>query len=186
MEEFSYMGHDVRVLYWGHMKKEESIVRIGKYCSIASNIRFYVDGNHRHDHASSFPFYELGYNKDMRNKNGWGRGAPVVGNDVWIGNDCIIMSGVEIADGCVVGTASVVTKSFPPYSIIAGNPAVFIKKRFDDSTIDRFMKTQWWNLPGPDVIKYLAPVQYNTHDFLSKAEELALFYADSFGPSDTT
>ena len=69
----------------------------------------------------------------------------VIGNDVWIGTHCLIKSGVTIADGAVIGMGSVVTKDVGPYEIWAGNPAKLIRKRFDDETIDKLLKSQWWN-----------------------------------------
>ena len=79
-----------------HIPSSQAILKIGHYTSIAENVNFFADGNHRFDHASSFPFYELLHIKNAPH-NGWGKGAPTVGNDVWIGRDSKIMSGVHIS-----------------------------------------------------------------------------------------
>jgi acetyltransferase-like isoleucine patch superfamily enzyme len=167
----TYIGHGTKVLFWNHLDESQSIVRIGHYSSLAKNILFYVDGNHRTDHASSFPFYELGLNDDPRNKNGWGRGAPVVGNDVWIGNHVSVLSGVHIGDGAVVGAHSVVTKDVPPYAMVGGNPARIFKYRFPEDMRQRFLDTRWWDLPETFVLKELAPVQYDPELFLQRVEK---------------
>ena len=77
----------------------------------------------------------------------WGKQAPSVGNDVWIGNDAVIYSGVSIGDGAVVAGQSVVTKSVPPYAVVAGNPAVIKKYRFESHIIEKLLKYKWWDLP---------------------------------------
>lgn len=166
----TYIGDGTEVLFWEHMDESENVVRIGHYSSLAKSIHFYVDGNHRMDHASTFPFYELGHNADPRNKNGWGRGAPSVGHDVWIGNHAAIMSGVHIGDGAVVAAYSVVTKDVPPYAIVGGNPARVLKYRFSEDMIERFLGTKWWDLPENIVIKELAPLQHDPLLFLAEAE----------------
>ena len=168
----TYIGKGTEVLFWDHLEEYQSIVRIGKYCSIAANILFYVDGNHQYEHASTFPFYELGHNKDPRNKNGWGKGAPTVGNDVWIGNEAVILSGVHIGDGAVVGAHSVVTKDVPPYAIVVGNPARIVKYRFPEDLIQEYLAVKWWDLPEATVIKELAPLQHDAQLFLEKAKAL--------------
>jgi acetyltransferase-like isoleucine patch superfamily enzyme len=172
-DELSYVGENLRVLSWNTLPKEQSIVHIGKYCSLACNITFYVDGNHRYNHATTFPFYELGYCTDnIANKSSWGKGAPKVGHDVWIGNDATIMSGVTLGHGCVVGAKSLVTKSIPPYAIVGGNPAVILKYRFEEDVRLALLASEWWNLPKEVVVKELAPLQFDVGSFLKKVQEI--------------
>jgi virginiamycin A acetyltransferase len=166
----TYIG-DAEVLFWKHLDESESVVHIGHYSSLAKGILFYVDGNHQLYHASTYPFYELGHNQDIRNKNGWGRGAPSVGSDVWIGNEVSVMSGVHVGDGAVVAAHSVVTKDVPPYAIVGGNPARILKYRFSEERIQRFLDVKWWDLPEEVVKEELAPVQYDPELFLVRAEE---------------
>jgi len=135
---------------------------IGKFCMIASGVTFIMNGaNHLSDALSAYPFAIFG--------NGWehamdGRAYPhkgdiVVGNDVWIGYNATIMAGVTIGDGAIIAANSTVVKDVEPYSIVGGNPAQIIRKRFPDDTIRRLLEMQWWNW---DIEKITRHVQYLT------------------------
>ena len=165
---------DAEVLTWGTFPEEENVVKIGNYCSLAKGIKFYVDGNHRYDHASTFPFYELGYTSEVKNKNCWGKGPPRVMNDVWIGNDAVIMSGVTLHDGCIVGANSVVTKDVPPFAIVAGNPAKIVKYRFEETVREVLLETAWWDIPQDMVLKQLVPYQHDTEKFIEEANRIKI------------
>jgi acetyltransferase-like isoleucine patch superfamily enzyme len=166
----SYTGGETYVRYWGMVDKSQSIVYVGNSSSIANNVHFFCDGNHRYDQACTYPFYENSFTSDPKNKNHWGKGAPVVGNDVWIAEGSRIMSGVKIGDGAVVCAYSVVTKDVPPYAIVAGNPAVIKRFRFSQEIIDRFLAVQWWDLPEEIFLKEILPYQYDPELFLQRAE----------------
>ncbi len=122
---------------------------IGSYCSIGSGVSFIMAGNqgHRHDWISSFPFHYMpevetfsGANDGFANA-----GDTLVGNDVWIGSEAMVMPGITIGDGAVIGSRALVTKNVEPYAIIGGNPARVIKKRFSDSQIEMLLEMSWWN-----------------------------------------
>jgi hypothetical protein len=113
-----------------------------------------IDGNHRTDTFSSYPFLRL---FPEAQANNYGKGAPVIGNDVWIGGDTTIHSGVTIGDGAVIAGQSVVARSVPPYAIVAGNPAKVVKYRFDDETIAGLLEVKWWELPE-EFIRTLIPI----------------------------
>lgn len=119
---------------------------IGKFCQIATGVRFIMNGgNHALSGFSTYPFAAFGNDwKDvpLESKS---RGNTVIGNDVWIGNGATIMPGITIGDGAIIATSSVVTKNVEPYTVVGGNPAVIIKKRFDKATIEKLLKLQWWN-----------------------------------------
>jgi len=119
---------------------------IGKFTQIAAGIRFLMNGsNHDLRGFSSFPFILFkGYWPDMM-PHMVIKGDTIIGNDVWIGNSVTIMPGVKIGDGAVIGTNAVVTKDVEPYSIVAGNPAKLIRKRFDDDTINFLLELKWWD-----------------------------------------
>jgi len=147
----SYGNPEVRV--WTRKNAE---VRIGKYCSIADNVCFVIDGNHKMDLFSTFPFRNrLGW-KECELIN-WGKENPVLGNDIWIGSDVVIYSGVIIGDGAIIAGQSVVTKSVPPYAVVAGNPAVIKKYRFDRQTINKLLEYRWWDLPEEIIREKLIP-----------------------------
>lgn len=121
---------------------------IGKFCMIASGVEFIMNGaNHLVDAVSSFPFAIFGgdWADAMAGKTYPNRGDIIVGNDVWIGYNATILSGVKIGDGAIIGAKSVVTSDVPPYSIVAGNPARIIRKRHDDATIERLLTLAWWD-----------------------------------------
>jgi virginiamycin A acetyltransferase len=115
-------------------------LKIGKFCMIASDVTFIMNGaNHLTEGVSSYPFAVFGgdWSHAMEGKTYPNRGDIVVGNDVWLGYKSVIMSGVHIGDGAIIGAYSVVTKDVPPYSIVGGNPAKIIRKRFSDKDIER-------------------------------------------------
>ncbi len=121
---------------------------IGKFCQIATNVKFVMNGgNHDLGGFSSFPFviFQSCWQQVPFTPNR--KKDTVIGNDVWIGYDATIMPGVSIGDGAIIGTRAVVTKDVAPYEIVGGNPAQVIRKRFDDPTIDFLLKLQWWSWP---------------------------------------
>lgn len=138
------------VLYHYPINNDKLI--IGKFCSIACNSKFLMtSGNHTMKSQSTytFPIFYEEWGLDVcRIKDAWdNKGDIVIGNDVWIGYDSIIMSGVHIGDGAIIGTRAVVTNDVPPYSIVGGIPAKVIKKRFSDDTISKLLEIKWWNWP---------------------------------------
>lgn len=122
---------------------------IGSFCSIGSGVSFIMAGNqgHRHNWISSFPFFymsEVEIFKDS--KDGYqNAGDTIVGNDVWIGSEAMIMPGVNIGDGAVIGSRALVTKDVAPYTIVGGNPAKEIKMRFSEEHIKMLLEIKWWN-----------------------------------------
>lgn len=133
---------------------------IGKFCQIAKGVEFVGNGaNHQMNAVTTFPFYIF---------DSWQQTSPtisdlpykgdtVVGNDVWIGQNVTILPGVHIGDGSIIGLNSVVSSDIEPYSIYAGNPARFIRKRFDDELISLLEKLKWWN-KSIDEINRLIPI----------------------------
>lgn len=121
---------------------------IGKFCQIASGVEFVMNGaNHQMNAVTTFPFYTLeGWNmqppavSDLPLK-----GDTVIGNDVWIGQNAVILPGVQIGDGAIIGANSVVGSDVAPYTIVVGNPARLLRKRFDDDLIDLLLRFRWWD-----------------------------------------
>ena len=123
---------------------------IGKFCMIASGVEFIMNGgNHLADAVSAYPFavFGAGWEHAMDGKTYPNKGDIVIGNDVWLGYGSVIMPGVTIGDGSIVATKSVVTKNVPPYSIVGGNPAKEIRKRFSDDEIVKLLRIKWWDWP---------------------------------------
>ena len=121
---------------------------IGKFCQIASGVEFIMNGaNHQMNAVSTFPFYTLeGWNMNPPSMDDLPlKGDTVIGNDVWIGQNAVILPGVHIGDGAIIGANSVVGKTVAPYSIVVGNPAREIRKRFDDELIDLLLQFKWWD-----------------------------------------
>lgn len=129
-------------------ENSEANLSIGKFCSIAQGVTIFLGGNHNVDWLTTYPFNVL--DSDFSNgKKIKGhpttKGDVVIGNDVWIGRNVTIMSGVKIENGAVIGAGAVVTKNIGAYEVWAGNPAKFIKKRFNQNTIDYLNNLNWWN-----------------------------------------
>ena len=127
-------------------------LKVGKFCSIACGAKFlFTSANHKMHSISTYPFpifFEEG-GLDVTNiTSAWdNKGDIVIGNDVWIGYEAIVLSGVTIGDGAIIGTRAVVTKDVPPYTIVGGIPAKPIRKRFSDEVISKLLELQWWNWP---------------------------------------
>ncbi|WP_225029498.1 type B chloramphenicol O-acetyltransferase [Xinfangfangia pollutisoli] len=122
---------------------------IGSFCSIGSGAAFIMAGNqgHRQDWVSSFPFFWMPEVPAFAGaENGYRpAGDTVIGNDVWIGSEAIIMPGVKVGDGAVIGTRALVTRDVAPYAIMGGNPAREIRRRFDAPTVDLLLEMRWWD-----------------------------------------
>lgn len=146
------------VLY--HYPVNEDKLKIGKFCSIACGAKFlFTSGNHTMQSLSTYTFpiffEEWGLDpKDIR--SAWdNKGDIVIGNDVWIGYEAVVMSGVSIGDGAIIGTRAVVTKDVAPYTIVGGVPAKPIRKRFDDETIKALQALRWWDWEFDEIQKKL-------------------------------
>jgi virginiamycin A acetyltransferase len=159
--DFSYFGHlDILDDYAAFLApylfplSPEKLV-IGKFCQIAHGVRFITSSaNHNMNGFSTYPFnnFTMTHETSMEDIKAMfnvpGRKADtVIGHDVWIGTEAMIMPGVTIGDGAIIGARAVVAKDVEPYTIVGGNPARPIKKRFDDQTIQVLQAIQWWHWP---------------------------------------
>ena len=147
---------------------------IGKFCAIAAGVQFIMNGaNHAMTGFSTFPFNIFGeaWRKgfDFATIQAGFRGDTVVGNDVWIGMDAMLMPGVRIGDGAIVAARSVVAKDVPPYTIVAGNPARTVRQRFDDGTVARLLSIAWWNWPIEKITRNLDAIRGADLDALDHA-----------------
>jgi virginiamycin A acetyltransferase len=143
-------------------------LHIGKFCMIASGAEFIMNGaNHLVNAVSSYPFAIFGddWAHAMEGKTYPNKGDIVIGNDVWIGYQATILSGVTVGHGAIIGSKSVVASDVPPYSIVAGNPARIIRKRFDDETIEKLLALAWWDW---DLEKITTHVAHLTGNDVSK------------------
>lgn len=133
---------------------------IGKFCAIASGVKFIMGpANHRMSSVSTYPFAVFG--------GAWAANIPshleqlpmkgdiVIGNDVWIGRESIIMPGVKIGDGAIVAAYSVVVKDVPPYTVAGGNPAKAIRKRFEDTLAVLLARLKWWDFPPDKLVQFI-------------------------------
>jgi len=121
---------------------------IGKFCMIASDVKFIMNGaNHLTNALTTYPFaiFGHGWENAMEGKHYPHKGDIHIGNDVWIGYNATIMAGVTIGDGAIIATNATVIKDVEPYSIVGGNPASLIKKRFSDEVIEKLLKLKWWD-----------------------------------------
>lgn len=139
---------------------------------IASGVSFIMNGaNHLTDAISAYPFaiFGNGWETAMEGKSYPQKGDITIGNDVWIGHNATIMAGVTIGDGAIIATNATVVKDVAPYSIVGGNPAKEIKKRFSEEVIEQLLEIQWWNW---DIEKITKNVQLLTSNSVSKLQEV--------------
>lgn len=159
---YSYTGYDTQILF----------TKVGKYCSIGSNCKIGGAG-HPLNWVSTSPLFHNGRNifgKHFAQNEYNPYSEVIIGNDVWIGQEVLIKGGVSIGNGAVIGMGAVVTKNIGPYEIWAGNPARFIRKRFDDETIERLEKMRWWLWDENKVSQY-GELFSNVEEFVEKIEE---------------
>jgi len=150
-------GFERNVLY--HFDFIGDKLVIGKFCAIARGVRFIMNGaNHRLSGFSTYPFFIFG--------SGWESAAPkpsempfkgdtVVGNDVWLGYEALVMPGVKVGNGAIIAARSVVTSDVPAYAVVGGNPARVLKMRFDAQTIAGLEAIAWWNWPVEKITRAL-------------------------------
>src|SRR5882757_6854245 len=175
--EYSYYDDPVdatafetrNVLY--HYGPEKLI--IGRFCALGEGVRFIMNGaNHRMDGPSTFPFPIMG--------GSWaehfgliaglpGRGDTVVGNDVWLGYQVLVMPGVRIGHGAIVASGALVVDDVPDYGIVGGNPAKRIRRRYDDRDIARLLAISWWDWPAEYVTEHIPTIMSGTVDDLERA-----------------
>ena len=140
------LGFERNVLY--HFDFIGDKLKIGKFCAIASKVKFIMNGaNHNTNAFTTYPFGAFGgdWEVGLENLSGGFKGDTVIGNDVWIGYNATIMPGINIGDGAIIATNAVVTKDVPPYSIVGGNPAKLIRYRFEEKIINVLTTIKWWN-----------------------------------------
>lgn len=150
------------VLY--HYPVNGDRLKIGKFCSIACGAKFlFNSANHALGSLSTytFPIFYEEWGLDRRSvADAWdNKGDIVVGNDVWIGYEAVILSGMTIGDGAVIGARAVVTKDVPPYTIMGGVPARPIRRRFDEATVETLLRLRWWDWPKEKIARNLVAIQ---------------------------
>ena len=150
------------VLY--HYPVNNDRLIIGKFCSIACGAKFlFNSANHSMMSLSTYPFpiffEEWGLDK-MQVASAWdNKGNIVIGNDVWIGYEAVILAGVTIGEGAIIGARAVVTKDVPPYTVVGGVPAKQIKKRFSEQTINELLKLKWWDWDEDRIARNISAIQ---------------------------
>lgn len=133
---------------------------IGRFCAIGADTKFIMGpANHSMSTVSSYPFSLFGGRWADKARPALEltprKGDTVIGNDVWIGRRSVIMPGVKIGDGAIVAASSVVTKDVPPYTVVGGNPAKFIRRRFGDRLTALLLELKWWDMPEKDLLKVM-------------------------------
>lgn len=148
---------------------------IGKFCAIARGARFIMNGaNHKVSGISTYPFQIFG--------NGWEKVMPsladlphkgdtVIGNDVWIGYDVLVMPGVQIGDGAIISSRSVVVRDVPAYTVVGGNPATPLKQRFPDELIADLLAIAWWDWPIEKITRHLGAITAANIDYLKSCND---------------
>ncbi|WP_455581835.1 CatB-related O-acetyltransferase [Dysosmobacter sp.] len=161
------------VLY--HYPVNHDRLVIGKFCSIACGAKFlFTSANHTLRSLATYPFPIFFEEWDLEKKNvteAWdNKGGILVGNDVWIGYEAVILSGVTIGDGAIIGARTVVTGDVPPYTIAGGVPAKPIRRRFDAQTISKLQKLRWWDWPRDAIARQMGAICSGDFDALCAAD----------------
>jgi acetyltransferase-like isoleucine patch superfamily enzyme len=137
---------DLKIVAWG---KDENL-KIGKFCSFAENTKILLGGEHVTTNITTFPVgYFIGGASNGAHARS--KGDVIIGNDVWVATNAMILSGVKIGHGAVIGANSLVTKDVPDYAIVAGNPATLIRMRFSPDEIKALLEIKWWDWPDEKI-----------------------------------
>lgn len=136
-----------QISQWG----EGAELTIGRFCSISSGVKILLGGNHRSDWPTTYPFPDFFVQHASIGEYSSSKGNVSIGNDVWIGMDAMLLSGITVGDGAVIAARAVCTKDVPPYAIVAGNQGRIVRYRFDDDVIAALLKIRWWDWPIQDV-----------------------------------
>lgn len=157
------------VLY--HYPINRDSLRIGKFCSIACGAKFlFASANHTQASVSTYPFpiFFEEWDLDIGDvTSAWDhKGDIIIGNDVWIGYEAVVMAGVTIGNGAIIGARAVVTKDVPPYTIVGGVPARKIRRRFSDNVIARLLELKWWDWPAEQIQRNIKNIQAGRLDLL--------------------
>jgi len=161
--EFTYGKPEI------HMFTSKYRLTIGKFCSIASRVIIIVDGNHRTDWISAFPFPEILGGLETNPGQPAGKRDMKIGNDVWIGHHTLILPGVQIGDGAVIAAGSVITKDVHDYEVVGGNPARHIRNRFTEEQISALKKIRWWDWPLDKIKEHYRLLQSpNVDEFIDR------------------
>ncbi len=170
----AYQGYEIGDYSYGYPTivrfEERTRLRIGRFCSIADNVKILLGGEHRTDWISTYPFSIFFPGWAPTEGHPASKGDIVIGNDVWICYGTMLLSGVTVGDGAVLGAGSVVTQKVPPYAIVAGNPAKVIRYRFPPDVINELLEVAWWNWPIERIqqeSKFL--LSGSTEEFLRRA-----------------
>lgn len=171
MERYSYIDGDFVVNSYGRLGAK---ISVGSFCSIARGVTFFLAGNHPVNFVSSYPFGKTQSTRSWREGNfddvfNCTKGNITIGNDVWIGANCTILSGVTIGHGAVIGANSVVTKNVAPYAIVCGNPGRVVRFRFTSEIIGGLLQLAWWEWDDDKIADAVEDIASpNVEDFLSK------------------
>jgi len=156
---YTYGQEYLTIKQWG----EGAGLQIGAFCSISDSIVVFLGGNHRTDWITTFPFGHI-FQKELGAQKIAGHpktnGDVIIGNDVWIGRNSTLMSGIHIGDGAVIAANSTVVKDIGPYEIWGGNPARLISRRFELEVVDLLLKLRWWDW-DEDRIRNSVPILSN-------------------------
>lgn len=146
---------------------------IGKFCMIASDVSFIMNGaNHLTDAVSTYPFavFGHGWSQAMEGKTYPHKGDTVIGNDVWLGHKAVLMPGVTIGDGAIVAAHAVVTKDVAPYAIVGGNPAKVLRMRFSEAQIEQLLAIRWWDWEVEKITRNVHLLTANDLEALANCE----------------
>jgi virginiamycin A acetyltransferase len=161
LNDFRLPVDDVRqlIMPYMHQGAPEKLI-IGKFVQIAHGVQFITSSaNHPMDGFSTYPFFTFGEPWASCYESKWpNKGDTIIGNDVWLGHEAVIMPAVSIGDGAIIASRSVVTKAVPPYTIVGGNPAKVIRKRFDEETILSLLEIRWWDWPIEVINKNISTI----------------------------